>query len=88
MLFEKIKKGLRISHSALDDEISLNIDTAKLDLQLAGVEKLDDNDALIIKAMTLYCRWQFDYDNQADRYELAYTALKIALSLSGDYNAK
>ena len=87
MLFEKIKKGLRISHSALDDEISLNIDTAKLDLQLAG-EKLEENDALIIKAITLYCRWQFDYDNQADRYELAYTALKIALSLSGDYNAK
>ena len=87
-MLDKVKTDLRIAHSLLDDDIQSNIDACLLDLSIAGVENTDIDDALITKAVCLYCRWQYDYAGKGDRYEKAYVSLKAALSLSGDYNVQ
>lgn len=85
-MLDKIKKSLRISHNKLDDDIQENINACLLDLTIAGVNT-NIEDELIIQAVKLYCKWQYDFCGNADRFEKAYYNLKMALALSGDYSA-
>lgn len=81
---EKIKKDLRISHSKLDEDIQDNIEACKLDLKRVGID-VTKSDVLLEKAIKLYLRWQYNFENQADRYRNAYESLRNALSLCEDY---
>ena len=49
---------------------------------------INENDALIIRAVTLFVKAEFNYQNAADRYRQSYEALKMSLCLAGDYNTK
>ena len=49
--------------------------------------KDSSNDALIIKAAELYCKWQYDFNSKGDRYEKAYLNLRDAISLCDTYIA-
>ena len=85
-MLEKIKKSLRITTDELNEEIEDLIEAAKLDLSISGVEKIEDDDKLIIRAVTLYCKSQFGYDNpEAERFQKTYDSLKTHLSMSSDY---
>ena len=90
-MLDDVKKVMRISDSttAFDDEISDLIAAAQADLQLSGMaaEKvIDDTDPLIKRAIVVYVKWQFGFDNpDADRLERAYNLLKGHLTLSQDY---
>lgn len=84
MMIEKVKRDLRWSHSKLDEDISDNIEACKLDMKRVGIDPLK-SDLLTEKAIKLYCRWQYNFENQADRYMNAYKSLRNAMSLSGDY---
>ena len=78
---------LRITSSAMDEEIIDLVDAALGDMGLSGVENLTI-DANIKRAISLYLKWQFGYDNpDADRLQRAYESLKGHLSLAGEYNA-
>lgn len=81
---EKVKKDLRISHSKLDEDIQDNIEACKLDLKRVGID-VNKSDVLLEKAIKLYIRWQYNFENQADRYRNAYESLRNALSLCEDY---
>lgn len=86
---EKIKKSLRIKHSSLDDEIESNIEICLLLLRGVGISEekacADTQDMLIFKVCELYCKWQFNFDNQAERFEKAFEGLRDFLSLGGEY---
>lgn len=85
-MLEVIKKALRISSSAFDGEVTDLIESAKLDLKIAGITVSDSPDALIKRAITIYCKAHFGYDNpEADRFRDSYVMLKQHLSLAGDY---
>lgn len=84
LILEKIKKDLRISHSKLDEDIQDNIEACKLDLKRVGID-VNNSDVLLEKAIKLYIRWQYNFENQADRYRNAYESLRNALSLCEDY---
>lgn len=88
-MIEDVKKALRVSNMAFDDEIQDLIDAAKMDLRLAGVFFLNENaDALIKRAIITYCKANFGYDNpEAERFQESYVMLKQHLSLAGDYHA-
>jgi uncharacterized phage protein (predicted DNA packaging) len=87
-MLDKVRKSLRITHNTLDDEIQDLIESALLDLQLSGVYKTDITDPLIIRAVTIYCKANFGFDNpDSEKLNQSYTSLKIHLSLAGDYNA-
>lgn len=83
-MLEQVKLDLRLSHSKLDQDILDNIEACELDLKRVGIDPLKI-DALMKKAIKLYMRWQYNFENQADRYMNAYKSLRNAMSLSGDY---
>lgn len=85
-LLDDVKTNLRISTSALNGDVQDDIDAALMDLYNSGVVMTDEDDPLIIKAVKLYCRAQNDFMGKGEQYSKAYEGMKIALSLSGDYN--
>ena len=60
-LLTKVKKSIRIAHTALDEDITDSIRAALSDLRMCGiaVEKLDPSqelDPLILNAVKMYCK--------------------------------
>lgn len=88
-MLNDVKIALRISHSALDSEITDLIAACRVDLILAGVKPAkanDNNDAAVRMAIKTYCKAHFGYDNpDADRLLEAYNQQKYRLTLAGDY---
>lgn len=103
LLIDEIKISLRIGRTniAFDSgEIEPLIDAARHELMLSGVssDKVQSNnkatdlgndlDPLIKRAITVYCKANFGYDNpDSEKLNQAFESLKSHLSLSGDYNA-
>lgn len=86
-LIDDIKNALRESGNDLNTEIQDLIDSATADLILSGIhkDKAVDTDALIKRAITIYCKAHFGYDEQADRFQQSYNMLKSHLALSQEY---
>lgn len=86
-LLEEIKVILRITSNSFDaGEILPLINSCKVDLSLAGVKKINEDDALIRQAIKLYCKANFGNREDSEKYQLAYGKLKDSLALCGDYN--
>ncbi len=88
-MLQDIKTALRVSHTALDAEITDLIEAARHDLILSGVSSVkaqDDTDPLIKRAITVYVKANFNADDQAaERFQSSYDSLKANLSLAVDY---
>ena len=87
-MLEKIKLSLRINNSAYDDEITDLINACKKELELAGIasSNIDEDDEMIIRAVTLYCKANFGFDNSdADRYINSYESIKTFLCTNTQY---
>lgn len=96
-MLETIKKALRLSQGALDEEIQDTINACYKDMHRTGIKIFDENgnlkesieqDALIIACQKLYARWMFNFENAAERYMKAYESMRDSLSLCGDYNVQ
>ena len=89
-MLEDVKDALRENGNDSDSEILDLIESAKLDLEISGVEgtKIIDTDPLIKRAIILYCKAHCGYEdvNMSLRLQEAYISLKQHLSLSKDYN--
>lgn len=87
-IVEKIRDALRISSKseAITTDIKDSIEACKLDLRAAGVKRIDEEDALIIRAIKLFCRADFNFNGKAEQYRQSYDLQKMSLSLDGDYN--
>lgn len=94
-MLEKVKLAIRRSESTLDTEIKDCIAACYADMNRVGIVIYNENkeplserekDPLIVQCQKLYARWQFNFENQAERYERAYIAMRDAISLDGDYN--
>lgn len=88
-MLEDVKDALRVNGTDLDTEIQDLIDSAKADLILSGVNKgkVIDTDPLIKRAIIVYCKANFGYDDPkiAERFEQSYWSLKTHLTLSSEY---
>lgn len=88
-MLETIKLLLRISNNAFDNEINDLISAARVDLIISGVLAVkanSDTDALIKRAIALYVKAHFGYDNpDYDKLLQSYNMLKIHLALSAEY---
>lgn len=90
-MLEDVKKYLRISHEEYDDEVQDLIDACKKDLELSGIasSQIIEDDTLIKRAIVLYCKLHFGFDNpDYDKLTNAYNLLVQHLSLSTDYNTE
>lgn len=90
-LFAKVKTSLRISHTALDEDLQDTIGACFMDLRVCGVQesKLDGTvelDPLILNAVKLYCKAAYTDDPvKAARYQGGYDALKSCLMMAEGY---
>jgi len=93
-LLLKIKTNLRISHNALDDDLSDTIAACFEDLKVCGVRTPEpdapqDLDPLILNAVKLYCRKEYTDDTgKAAEYQKRYDALKSCLMMASEYNGE
>ena len=69
-LTEKMRAALRISSTSekTTEEINDCIAACKADLANDGVKRIDEKDGLIIRAVTLYCKAEFGYNNNAEKF--------------------
>lgn len=83
-LIDDVKASLRSNNTI---EVQDLIDSAKLDLLVSGVLNQDDTDPLIKRAITVYCKANYGYDdpNVQEKFEKSYESLKRHLSLSIEY---
>ncbi len=84
---EKLRKRLRISGDTFDEEIKDLVSACKKDLEQSGVYG-DLSDPLYFQAVALYEKTYFGSNEDAEKMKEAYEALKISMSLSGDYNGQ
>lgn len=90
----KVKQSLRVNSSSFDTEVSDLMLAAVRDLALAGVkppaEPTQDGygDALYDRAVILYCKAHFGYDEGTERYTEAYEHIKRALILSREFEGE
>lgn len=88
-MLEDVKTALRVSGDDLNLEIQDLIEAAKADLILSGVHesKVVDTDPLIKRAIIVYCKAHFGYDDPkiTERFEQSYISLKQHLTLSIEY---
>ena len=86
-----IKTALRISinNTAFDSEITDLIAAARGDLMLAGIlpaKANDDTDPLIKRAITVYVKANFGWNNpDAEKLQQSYAMIKGHLALSQEY---
>ena len=87
-LTEKIRAALRISSTSekITEEINDCIAACKADMKNDGVKVIKETDGLIIRAIKLYCKAEFGFNNAAEQFRKSYDALKMRLSLSAEYN--
>jgi hypothetical protein len=87
-LLDTVKKALRVNNAALDEaEIVPLIEAAKKELAIAGVVMIDEDDPMIIRAITTYAKAHFGYDNpEAERFERIFASIRNTLSQLGEYS--
>ena len=84
-LREEVKARLRLKSTAFDSaEVQPLIDACKADLARAGVAT-DESNPLMRQAVVLYCKANFGYSDDSERYQKAYEGLRDSMALSGDY---
>lgn len=91
MLIDLIRKTLRVTTTAYDDEIQMHIASALKELDLAGIvdAKLSegDLDPIIIQAVSVYCKLHFSrtLPEEAQKLEDSFNAFKSKLRISSEY---
>lgn len=85
-LLDEVKMALRITTDAYDSELTSLIDSAKRDLEIAGVYTADPNEA-VKTAIKTYCKVNFGTPNP-NTYEYlkkSYDEQKAQMSTSTSY---
>lgn len=87
-MLQKVKVALRITTDAFDDEITSLIDSAHLDMGIAGVT-ITENE-LINRAVITYCKLHFgDLDTaEYDRLKASYDEQKAQMSMATGYRTE
>ncbi len=84
-----VKTALRINNTAYDIEVLDLIEAAKVDLHLSGVNKVIDADPLIRRAITIYAKANFGWNNpDSEKLQRSYDMLKCHLALSQEYTVE
>jgi hypothetical protein len=82
-MLEQIRLALRLANEEFDGEIEALIAACKADLRIAGIVGINDDDPLILQAVTLYCKGHFGFADIGEKYLNDYERLKTPLRLAG-----
>lgn len=81
---QKAKLALRINTDAFDEQISMLLDAAELDLGVAGV-LMDAEDAILEQAKITYVLMHFGQPDNYDRLKASYDEQKAQLATCTGY---
>lgn len=88
-MLDIIKKALRITTSAFNDELQQLINACIADLKLCGIVgatvTADSDDVLVQQAVTAFCKWRFGENDNADRMKELYELQKAQLQTATNY---
>ena len=84
-MLTKVKTALRISTDKYDGELTDLIESAKLDLGIAGVVVPEQYDELVRTAIITYCKMSFGLPEDYDRLKRSYDEQKAQLSNASGY---
>lgn len=84
-MLEKVKTALRITTTSYDGELTDLIESAKLDLGIAGVVVPEPYDELVKTAIITYCKMSFGLPEDYDRLKRSYDEQKAQLSNASGY---
>lgn len=84
-MLEKVKMALRITTTAYDAELTDLIESAKLDMSIAGVVLPPTIDALVTRAIITYCKMSFGIPEDYDRLKASYDEQKAQLATATGY---
>ncbi len=85
MLIDDVKLALRITTNVFDSELNILIDSAKIDLGIAGVDLPDEVDSICKIAIITYCKIHFGNPDNADRLQKSYDEQKAQLGMATGY---
>ena len=86
-LVAQAKKARRITTDAFDDEVTRLLESAMLDLGVAGVEVPEQLDALVSQAAITYFMANFGEPESYDRLKASYDEQKAQLSMHTGHTA-
>ena len=86
-LVAQAKKARRITTDAFDDEVARLLESAMLDLGVAGVEVPEQMDALVSQAAITYFMANFGEPENYDRLKASYDEQKAQLSMHTGHTA-
>lgn len=86
-LVAQAKKARRITTNAFDDEVARLLESAMLDLGVAGVEVPEPMDALVSQAAITYFMANFGEPENYDRLKASYDEQKAQLSMHTGHTA-
>ena len=86
-LVVQAKKARRITTDAFDDEVARLLESAMLDLGVAGVEVPEPMDALVSQAAITYFMANFGEPENYDRLKASYDEQKAQLSMHTGHTA-
>ena len=81
-LLDDVRLSLRVSKTAYDTELNRLIESAKLDLGIAGVVVPETLDNVVSTAVVTYCKMNFGEPDEYDRLKASYDEQKAQLSMA------
>ena len=87
-LIKTLKRYVRTKSTDADGELEDLVNACLKELEIAGVYVTSLSDPLAKNAVKLYCKANYGYDEDAERFRAAYNSLRDAMALSGDYKKK
>lgn len=84
-LIDNVKTALRLNSQAFDDnELSPLINAAEADMKRVGIIYNEQN-PLCEQAVIFYCKANFGFADDQEKWAAAYAALRDALTLCSEY---
>lgn len=84
-MLEAVKLALRITSNDFDSELNNLIESAKLDMGIAGVVISTELDAIVKVAIITYVKMNFGQCDDYDRLKKSYDEQKAQLSMASGY---
>lgn len=87
-MLDLVKKALRITTDAFDDELQQLIDSALIDIGFGGAVSevlTEDGDPIVKQAIITYCKMNFGLPEDYDRLKRSYDEQKAQLGTATGY---
>lgn len=83
-LIEELKRIIRVKSQDSELELIGLVESCRKELELAGVYGTE-TDPTYRQAVRLYCKGHYGYDENTERFQEAFSSLRDAMKLSGEY---